>query len=58
LADAGFKSGANFREREDRKMDRYIQESSEKNIGQELKPKTDLYAEDKFQYDEGNNCYK
>lgn len=58
LADAGFRSGANCRELEDRKIDGYIPESSEENIGQDLKPKTDLYAKDEFQYDEENNCYK
>jgi len=57
LADAGFRSGANFRELEDRKIDGYIPESSEENIGQDLKPETDLYAKDEFQYDEKNNCY-
>ena len=44
LADAGFKSGANFRELEDRKIDGYIPESNEENIGQDLKPKTNLYV--------------
>ncbi|MFH0888418.1 MAG: IS1182 family transposase [Planctomycetota bacterium] len=58
LADAGFRSGANFRELEDRKIDGYIPESSEENIGQDLKPETDLYAKDKFQYNEESNCYK
>jgi len=57
LADAGFRSGANFRELEDRKIDGYIPESSEENIGQDLEPETDLYTKDEFQYDEKNNCY-
>jgi len=57
LADAGFRSGANFRELEDRRIDGYIPESSEENIVRDLKPGTDLYAKDEFQYDEKNNCY-
>jgi hypothetical protein len=58
LADAGFRSGANFRELEDRRIDGYIPESSEENIGQDLKHRTDLYTKDEFQYNEENNCYK
>lgn len=58
LADAGFRSGANCRELEDRQIDGYIPESSEENIGQDLKPETDLYTKDEFQYDEESNCYK
>jgi len=57
LADAGFRSGANFRELEDRRIDGYIPESSEENIGQDLKPETGLYTKDEFKYDEENNCY-
>jgi transposase len=58
LADAGFQSGANFRELENRRIDGYIPGSSEENIGKDLKPETDLYSKNKFQYDEENDCYK
>jgi len=58
LADAGFRSGANFRELEDRRIDGYIPESSEENIGKDLDHKTDLYVRDEFQYNEESNCYK
>ena len=56
-ADAGFNSGGNCRELEVRKIDGYIPESSEENIGKDLKRDTGLYCKDEFKYDEENNCY-
>ena len=57
LADAGFNSGGNCRELEDRKIDGYIPESSEENIGKDLKRDTGLYTKDDFKYHEDPDCY-
>jgi transposase len=57
LADAGFNSGSNCRELEDRKIDGYIPESSEENIGKDLKRDTGLYTKEVFKYDETKDCY-
>jgi transposase len=56
-ADAGFNSGGNCREMEDRKIDGYIPSSSEENIGKDMKPNTGCYSKDEFKYDEEKNCY-
>jgi len=56
-ADAGFNSGSNCRELEDRKIDGYIPASSEENIGRDMKPETGLYSKDEFKYNEDENCY-
>lgn len=56
-ADAGFNSGGNCRELEDRKIDGYIPASSEENIGKDMRPNTGLYPKDEFKYDEEENCY-
>lgn len=56
-ADAGYNSGNNCRELEDRKVDGYIPASSEKNIGKDMKYDTGLYSKDEFKYDEEDNCY-
>jgi hypothetical protein len=56
-ADAGFNSGGNCRELEDRKIDGYIPASSEENIGRDMKPETGLYSKDEFKYNEDENCY-
>lgn len=58
LADAGFNSGKNCRELEDRKIDGYIPASSEENIGKDMTRDTGLYSKDEFQYNEESNCYK
>ncbi|HDZ49653.1 MAG TPA: IS1182 family transposase, partial [Candidatus Aerophobetes bacterium] len=57
LADAGYNSGKNCRELEDRKIDGYIPASSEENIGKDMKRDTGLYTKDEFKYDEQKNCY-
>jgi len=57
LADAGFNHGHNFRELEDRKIDGYIPESSEENIGKDRGRNTGLYTKETFQYDEARDCY-
>lgn len=57
LADAGFNSGNNFRELEKRKIDGYIAESSEENIGKDMKRNTGLYSKDNFQYNEEPDQY-
>jgi len=57
LADAGFNSGKNCRELEDRRIDGYIPDSREENIGQDMKHDTGLYSKDEFEYDEQKNCY-
>lgn len=57
LADAGFNSGGNSRELEDRKIDGYIPASGEENIGKDMKRDTGLYSKDEFKYEEENNCY-
>ncbi len=57
LADAGFNSGNNFRELEKRKIDGYIAESSEENIGKDMKRNIGLYAKDNFQYNEEPDQY-
>lgn len=56
-ADAGFNSGGNCRELEDRKIDGYIPSSSEENIGKDMRPNTGCYSKDEFKYDEEKNCY-
>jgi len=57
LADAGFNSGNNLRELEDRKIDGYIPGSSEENIGKDMKPDTGLYSKEDFQYNKEEDCY-
>lgn len=57
LTDAGFNSGKNFRELEDRKIDGYIPASSEENIGKEMRPDSGLYSKDEFQYNEQDDIY-
>lgn len=57
LADAGFNSGRNFWELEKRKIEGYIPEGSEENIGKDLKAHTGLYSKDDFQYEPEEDCY-
>jgi len=57
LADAGFNSGGNCRELEDRRIDGYIPSTGEGNIGKDMKRDTGLYDKDEFEYDEEKNCY-
>ncbi|MFC1524955.1 IS1182 family transposase, partial [Planctomycetota bacterium] len=57
LADAGFNQGKNFRELEKRKINGYIPEGSEKNIGQDIRRDTGLYSKDNFEYKEETDCY-
>lgn len=57
VADAGFNSGKNLKELEERQIDGYIAESGEENIGKEPRGKADLYGKEDFQYDEDKDCY-
>jgi transposase len=56
-ADAGYNSGGNCRELEDRRIDGYIPASSEENIGKDMRRETGRYTKRDFKYDEENNCY-
>ena len=57
LADAGFDSGRNLHELEARRIDGYIPDGAEENIGKDLRNYPDLYGKNDFRYDAEHDCY-
>jgi len=57
VADAGYKSGPNLRLLEQAKVDGYLPETEEKNIGKEKRNYPDLYGKEAFKYDKEHDCY-
>ena len=57
VADAGYKSGPNLRLLEEAKIDGYLPETEEKNIGKDKRNYPDLYGKPAFRYDEERDCY-
>jgi len=57
LADAGYKSGRNLRVLEKVKVDGYLPETEEKNIGKVKRNYPELYGKEDFRYDEERDCY-
>ena len=57
VADHGFYGGENLKWLETRKIEGYIPECSEKNIGKDLRAHPEFYDKSKFQYDGAQDCY-
>jgi transposase len=57
LADAGYRGGPNLRLLEGAKVDGYLPETEEKNIGKEKRNYPDLYGKTVFRYDQEQDCY-
>lgn len=57
LADAGYKSGPNLRLLEEAKVDGYLPETEERNIGKDKRNHPDLYGKTAFRYDKEQDCY-
>lgn len=57
LADAGYRGGPNLRLLEEAKVDGYLPETEEKNIGKDKRNYPDLYGKTAFRYDKEQNCY-
>jgi transposase len=57
LADAGYRGGPNLRLLEEAKVDGYLPETEEKNIGKERRNYPDLYGKTEFRYDKEQGCY-
>ncbi len=57
LADAGYKSGPNLRLLEEAKVDGYLPETEERNIGKDKRNYPDLYGKTAFRYDKEQDCY-
>jgi transposase len=57
VADAGYKSGPNLRLLEEAKVDGYLPETEERNIGKVKRNYPDLYGKEAFRYDQEHNCY-
>jgi YgiT-type zinc finger domain-containing protein len=57
LADAGYKSGPNLRLLEEAKVDGYLPETEERNIGKDKRNYPDLYGKTAFRYDKERDCY-
>ena len=56
-ADAGFDSGRNLRELEQRSIDGYIPDGAEKNLGKRQRQYPELFGKERFQYDASRDCY-
>jgi hypothetical protein len=57
VADAGYKSGPNLRLLEETKVDGYLPETEERNIGKVKRNYPELYGKEAFRYDQEHNCY-
>jgi transposase len=57
VADAGYKSGHNLRGLETLKVDGYLPETEERNIGKVKRNYPDLYGKEVFTYDKERDCY-
>jgi hypothetical protein len=57
VADAGYKSGPNLRLLEEAKVDGYLPETEERNIGKDKRNYPDLYGKTAFRYDKEQDCY-
>lgn len=57
VADAGYKSGPNLRLLEEAKVDGYLPETEERNIGKLKRAYPDLYGKEVFAYDKERDCY-
>lgn len=57
VADAGYKSGHNLRALEQAKVDGYLPETEERNIGRLKRTYPDLYGKETFVYDRERDCY-
>jgi len=58
VADTGFNSNKNLRLLEEMRVDGYIPESGEKNIGKVLRNHPELYGKEDFEYDAEHDCYR
>jgi transposase len=56
-ADAGYKSGRNLRILERARVDGYLPDTEEKNIGKAKRNYPDLYGKEAFRYDKGRDSY-
>lgn len=57
VADAGYKSGRNLRILERAKVDGYLPETEERNIGKVKRNYPELYGKESFVYDKERDCY-
>jgi transposase len=57
LADAGFDSGRNLHELEERKIDGYLPDGAERNLGRRHRAYAALFGKEQFRYDAAENCY-
>jgi len=57
LADAGYRGGPNLRLLEKEKVDGYLPETEEKNIGKLKRNYPELYGKEEFKYDKEHDCY-
>jgi transposase len=57
VADAGYKSGHNLRALEQARVDGYLPETEERNIGKLKRNYPDLYGKEVFAYDKERDCY-
>lgn len=57
VADAGYGGGANLKYLEDGRIDAYIPEQGERQIGRETRPRPHLYSKGCFIYDEARDQY-
>jgi transposase len=58
VADCGFNRGENLKYMEEQRLDGYIPESAEKNIGKDLRARPELFGKAQFQYDAEHDCYR
>lgn len=56
-ADTGYAGGRNLRGTEKRRVDGYIPESGERNIGKSKRRNPELYGKEDFKYDGRKDCY-
>jgi hypothetical protein len=57
LADTGFNSGPNLAAMETRRIDGYVPEQNERNIGKKQLANSECYRKEDFQYDVEQDCY-
>jgi hypothetical protein len=57
LADTGFNSGPNLAAMETRRIDGYIPEKNERNLGKEQPANSGHYRKEDFRYDAQQDCY-
>jgi len=58
VADTGYNSNKNLHLLEEQRVDGYIPESGEKNIGKTLRNHPGLYGKEDFVYDAEHDCYR